>query len=224
MARANRATAILLTVVAVIASACKGDDKPREKGMPDPFAFTPPPGFGDDAGGPTRPSLAASGQLLVDPGGADGTLVSQAVVTLNATKDGKGGGVVRFGATPTGIRLKAELTGLSFLTNYGLYVHVVGDCSAPDAASAGPTFNFDGSSLDPPDVRYGALGELKAEVSGEAKGEGKVPGAALQGPYSIIGRSVVLHATSSDPNNPIFGAGTRLACGVVGVAAEFAAQ
>jgi Cu-Zn family superoxide dismutase len=219
-------TAILLTLGALVTGACS-DDEAGKGGMPKPFAFTPPPGFGVEAGaGPQKaPSLAQDGELLIDPGGADGTLVSQAVVKLTPNKkDGKGSGIVRFAATPTGIRLKAELNGLVFLADYALYVHVTGDCSADDASTAGPPFNFEGSSLDPTDVRYGALGELKADVSGDAKADGKVPGAALQGPFSIIGRAVVLHATSGDANKPVFAAGAPLACGVVGVGADFSAQ
>lgn len=220
MRRATRLTMVLLTTAAI---ACGGDD-PKEPEMSAPIPFTPPPSPALDAGPTQRPSLAQNGQLLVDPGGRDGTLVSQAIVTLTPTKkDGKGGGVVRFAATPTGIRLRAELRDLVFLSNYALYVHLTGDCSADDASSAGPPFNFDGSSLDPPDIRYGALGEVAADVSGDAKGDGKVPGAALQGPYSIIGRAVVLHATSGDANKPAYAAGAALACGVVGVAAELSA-
>ncbi len=222
----RRATAFLLACAALISAGC-GDEKSGDKQMPKPFPFTPPNGIGfpeAGASGP-KPSLATKGELLVDPGGRDGTLVTQAVVKLTPVKNnGKGEGTVRFATGPTGVRLKAEVDGLQFLTNYALYVHLTGDCSSDDGSSSGPTFNFDGSSLDPPDDRYGALGEIQADVSGIAKGDGKVPGAYLQGPYSLIGRAVVLHATSGDPNKPVYAAGQRLACGVIGVGAEFASQ
>ena len=42
--------------------------------------------------------------------------------------------------------------------------------------------------------------------------------ATLHGPYTIIGRSVVVHAKPNDPASPPMGeAGSRLACGVIGI-------
>jgi Cu-Zn family superoxide dismutase len=193
-----------------------------------PTPFTPPPGFGSmpEAGAEAPNTVnpaAAGGALLVDPGGKDGALVSQAIVTLTPAKSsGKGSGTVRFAALPDGVRVKADVSGLSFLSKYTLYVHVTGDCSADDLSSAGPTFNFDGSSLNPPDPRYGGLVELTADISGNAKAEAKIPGAYIQGPFSMIGRTVVLHAGGADQKN---GAGQqRVACGTIGVAADFAVQ
>ena len=55
-----------------------------------------------------RPSLAQNGQLLVDPGGSDGTLVSQGVVTLFAAKkDGKGGTKLRITDGGKSVRARA---------------------------------------------------------------------------------------------------------------------
>jgi Cu-Zn family superoxide dismutase len=227
MTRRSRLLAFLLTAAALSAGGCSSD-KPANNDMPAPMPFVPPGGSDFlDAGGAQQQvnPAAAKGNLLVDPGGKDGTLVSSAIIVLTPTKkDGKGAGTVKLAALPDGIRLKADLTGLQFLSNYSLYAHVTGDCSADDASSAGPTFNFDGSSLDPPSDKYGGMAELSADVSGNAKGDTKVPGAYIQGPFSLVGRSVVLHASNGDKNNPSYSTGERLACGVVAISAEFAAQ
>ena len=227
MTRRSRLCAFLVAAAALTAVGCSSD-KPTNTDMPTPMPFVPPGGsdFLDaGGGGGTVNPAAAKGNLLVDPGGKDGTLVTTAIIVLQPTKkDGKGAGTVKLTAVPDGLRIKADLSGLQFLSNYSLYAHVTGDCSADDASSAGPTFNFDGSSLDPPDAKYGGMAELSADVSGNAKGDTKVPGAYLQGPFSLVGRSVVLHASNGDKNNSLYSTGQRLACGVIAIAAEFASQ
>ena len=64
----------------------------------------------------------------------------------------------------------------------------------------------------------GLLADVEGDVSGAGKGEQKIVGAAIQGPYSIVGRSVVLHAKSTTPSSD----GARLACGVIGMVGDVA--
>ena len=66
-----------------------------------------------------------------------------------------------------------------------------------------------------------------SDVSGEAVGETEIFAPALHGPYSIIGRSLVLHAVPDtggkppDPSAPPSSEdGEVLACGVIGVFAR----
>jgi superoxide dismutase, Cu-Zn family len=219
MRRATR-TILLFTSAAVIGGgACSGPDKPSDD--PLPFANVPPLEFPPDAFAPQGPPASANGKLMIDPGAPQPTLVAQAVATLKGTKGSDATGSVRFAATPEGLRVKVALTGLTFLGKYVLRVHVLGDCSGPDGLSAGPDFNFEGSSFNPPTARggLGSLGELEADVNGKGEGEAKVARAAIQGPYSIIGRSVVVHGRGSDGKD-----GASLACGTIGIYADPQAQ
>ena len=64
-----------------------------------------------------------------------------------------------------------------------------GDCSAPDGKSAGPHFNFQGSSLEPPnDIKRitGDLCEVAPDPRGVAQFRSAAPRASLRGPYSIV--------------------------------------
>ncbi|MBX3263513.1 MAG: superoxide dismutase family protein [Labilithrix sp.] len=202
------------------AGACKSSE-PEEASDPKPpgIPFVPPT-FDDDAGAAT-PTRDTDGWLLLDPGAPQPTLVTQAIATLQPTKGNKAAGTVRLSEMTDGLRIRVAFSGLTFLAKYTVRVHVFGDCSSEDGASAGPAFNFDGSSLSPqnPNAAMGNLGELQADVSGNAKGEGKVDLPALQGAYSIVGRAIVLHGTSNDPANAGV-EGPRLACGVIGIFAD----
>ena len=105
---------------------------------------------------------------------------------------------------------------------HAYHFHIYGDCSAEDGASAGTHFNLAGPSLDPPaDIERitGNLGSLKADAQGHARHQAMLQDASLVGPKSIIGRAVIIHAQGNDPDEPPIGAaGSRLACGVIGIA------
>ncbi len=216
MSRATRVTGIVL-VATMLGAACKSDEKKETAGPTFPADWKPPnDDFVPDAGAPKKATPNVEGWLVVDPGADKLVLVSQAIVKLSPADGRRGEGTVWLTQTSDGLKIKLEMKGLTFMQKYGLRVHLLGDCSGPDFESAGPPMNFQGSSLaddNPPGT--GLLGELKASVEGDAKGE-TVANAALQGHYSIIGRSIVLHdaAGSKDP------LGARIACGVIGVFAD----
>lgn len=223
METATRVAAMLVTSAAAIL-ACSGDD---EKAAPEPInydALLKPQEGGAGAPAP-RPAINIESWPAVDPGAASPKAVSQAVATLKAIGSNKpiGSdelGTVRFVATSDGARVNVDLGGggLSFLDKYTVRVHLSGDCSAEDGASAGPGYNFGGSSLDQPDPKFllGYLTEVEIDVSGAAKKEQPVKGVAVLGPYSIVGRSVIVHAKPTGPAVE----GARVACGVIGVVAN----
>ena len=159
--------------------------------------------------------------LYVDPGAREAMPVDEAIAVLSPTKGNKTRGTITFRDTGDGLEVVAEITGLPRGT-HAYHVHVFGDCSSPDAESAGPHFNFQGSAFAPAeDIITGNLGELTPRAGGKSFDSQTVPNATLQGRYSIVGRSVVVHAKGNDPEKtPDGGAGKRLACGVIGVAQE----
>ena len=65
----------------------------------------------------------------------------------------------------------------------------------------------------------GNLGNLDADDNGDASDQGTLEHASLTGAKSIIGRGVIIHSKPNDPSQPPIGAaGSRQACGVIGIA------
>jgi Cu-Zn family superoxide dismutase len=139
---------------------------------------------------------------------------------MQPTDGNKAHGIVRFTQTGQGLRVQARIEGLTPGT-HAYHVHLYGDCSSPDGKSAGPHFNFQGSSKNPPeDINRitGNLGEMEVGDDGKASTDDVIEMASLQGDYSVIGRAVIVHQRANDPNAaPTGDTGPRVACGVIGV-------
>lgn len=177
-------------------------------------------GVAGNANGP-GPDPSAPLGVAVDPGAGDPVPVREAVAVLVPTKGSRVTGVVRFHHIGPGTEMDvtASIEGLP-PGPHAYHVHVFGDCSSPDAKSAGPHFHFVGSSFDEqPGFITGNLGELRGDGKpATVVDRGRIH-AVLQGQYSIIGRSVVIHELGNNPASPPDGAaGKRIACGVIGVA------
>jgi Cu-Zn family superoxide dismutase len=123
---------------------------------------------------------------------------------------------VTFVAHDDGVAVHAVLTGVP-QGAHALHVHMVGDCSAADAASAGGPYPLSADAGQ--NVIWGGLGEVTPMSSdGSATIDVVVPDAQLDGAHSIVGRSVVVHERGNDLSKPPDGnAGDRLGCGVIGV-------
>jgi Cu-Zn family superoxide dismutase len=158
--------------------------------------------------------------VYVDPGAESPEEVEHAVAVMHPTKGNDVRGKVHFTKTDEGVRVQADVQGLPEGT-HAYHVHLRGDCTGAKGKTAGTHFNFKGSSKNPPkdiDRITGNLGQLKAGSNGKAQAEKVIADAALQGQYSILGRSVIVHAKGNDPESPPIGAaGARLACGVIGL-------
>jgi len=148
--------------------------------------------------------------------------ISRAVAVLHPTEGSQVEGVVQFTRTAEGIRIEATVSGLT-PGRHGFHIHEWGDCSAPDATSAGghfnPTDQPHGAS-DSPARHVGDLGNLEADEDGMASYSRVDTVVAFSGPRSIIGRAVIVHEAEDDlTSQPTGNAGGRLACGVIGIAA-----
>lgn len=176
------------------------------------------PGNADTANGPGTDASAPLG-VAIDPGASAPVPVTEAVAILVPTKGSRVSGVVHFRHYGPGTEMEvtASVEGLP-PGPHAYHVHVFGDCSSPDAKSAGPHFHFVGSSFgEQPGFITGNLGELRGDGK-PTTDRGRIH-AELQGRYSIIGRSVVIHELGNNPASPPDGAaGKRIACGVIGVA------
>jgi len=145
-----------------------------------------------------------------------------AVAILNPTKvsptnDVKG--TVSFTKVAGGVRIDGQITGLT-PGAHGFHVHEKGDCSAPDATSAGGHYNPTDMPHGAPDAalrHVGDFGNIDANASGVAKFTKLDHVITLEGPNSIVGHALIVHAKPDDlkTQNPPGAAGARLACGII---------
>ncbi|MFU8785522.1 superoxide dismutase family protein [Aliidiomarina sp.] len=128
-------------------------------------------------------------------------------------------GFVMFERDEDGVFVIAHAEGLPANSVHGFHVHEFGDCSAPDATSAGGHFNPHGRDHGGPDSEarhVGDLGNLRTDDNGIAHLEMLDHKLELSGPNSIIGKAVVVHAQEDDlTSQPVGNAGARIACGVI---------
>jgi len=147
--------------------------------------------------------------------------VSHAVAVLHPTQGNSVEGTVHFMAVAGGVNVKASLKGLA-PGNHGFHVHEFGDCTAPDATSAGGHFNPRAEPHGAPTDAHrheGDLGNIEAKADGTATLDWTDPQMKLDYPEGVIGRGVIVHANPDDlKTQPTGNAGGRVACGVIGVA------
>lgn len=109
-----------------------------------------------------------------------------------------------------------EVKNLPPKSKHGFHIHEKGDCSAPDASSAGGHYNPHQRShggLDTPERHVGDLGNITTDELGVARGELKIPGLKIK---DVKGLAVVVHAKADDlKTNPSGDSGARIACGVI---------
>lgn len=153
---------------------------------------------------------------------AEEDMPQAAVAVLHGTEGNDDvSATIRFTPEDGGLAYTTEAEGLA-PGEHGYHIHLYGDCSAADGTSAGTHFNLDGSSKNPPediDRITGDLGNLDVGDDGTVEHEGTIDGASLTGAKAIIGRGIIIHEKANDPNQPPIGAaGSRQACGVIGIA------
>jgi Cu-Zn family superoxide dismutase len=142
-----------------------------------------------------------------------------AIAALQPKSGSQVAGTVAFTRQGDQVKVVANLSGLRPNQEHGFHVHEKGDCSSPDAMSAGGHFN-------PTAQPHGAQGQphhggdmpsLKADANGTAETSFTIAGVALGGgPTDLIGKAVVVHAKPDDYlTQPTGNSGERIACGVI---------
>jgi Cu-Zn family superoxide dismutase len=148
--------------------------------------------------------------------------VKEAIAVIHPTAGNKAHGQVRFTESGNKIKVVAHIEGLMPNQKHAIHIHEFGDCSAPDAASAGSHYNPEGHShglADNPKRHAGDLGNLQADSQGKAHYELTVDNITIAGlKNAIIGRAVIVHAKPDDGGQPVGNAGGRIACGIIGIA------
>ncbi|MEO8844634.1 MAG: superoxide dismutase family protein [Kofleriaceae bacterium] len=128
-------------------------------------------------------------------------------------------GTVEFKETDNGIEVTANIEGLKKGV-HGFHIHEKGDCSAPDAKSAGGHFNPGNHKHGGPEAaehHEGDLGNITAEKDGHGTATLTIKGVTLgEGDTSIVGKGFIIHAKADDlKSQPVGNAGDRVACGVI---------
>ena len=142
---------------------------------------------------------------------------TKAVANLQPSSGSQVKGTVTFTKMGDDVQVVADVENLK-PGKHGFHIHEKGDCSAPDASSAGAHFNPTHQHHGGPDsvARHaGDFGNITADASGKGhldwKGKLKFSGAE-----SIIGKSVIVHEKEDDlKTDPSGNSGTRIACAVI---------
>jgi len=124
-------------------------------------------------------------------------------------------GVISFTQRGDRVWISATFTEL-FPGPHSLYIHAVGNCSSPNAASAGAVWNVEGAASG--GKRTGNLPQLYAGTEGNAQLQITTPDLSVGtgAPNDVIGHSVVVYARlESDPKAEFGVRNDRLACGVI---------
>jgi len=146
--------------------------------------------------------------------------VARAVATIEARSGSQAHGRAVFTLDGTAVTLRLSVEGAT-PGPHALHIHERGDCSAPDAASAGGHFNPGQEShgrWGHPPHHLGDIGNIEVGQDGTGAlvltterwslGTGR--------PEDIVGKSVILHAGVDDfATQPTGNAGGRIGCGVI---------
>src|SRR5690606_24831997 len=188
---------LLITLCCAAAAACSRQDAPRDPGE-----------------GPGAPA-ATTATGASEP--------ASAVAQLESRSGSMATGQLELRAGDNGVSITGEVAGLTAGSEHAFHVHEVGDCSAPDASSAGGHFNPAGAPHGPPTVapnerHLGDMPNVVADTNGASAVTASVRGATLRdgGPNDLIGKALVVHEKRDDyMTQPSGDAGGRIACGVI---------
>ena len=210
----HRSIILALILALILAAACGGKktapttpppaaDKPAEPAADKP---TPPPA--------DKPAPPAEKPAPPPPAPKHATATMEGTAKFKKVK-----GTVEFKEVDDGVEVTANLEGLK-PGNHGFHIHEKGDCSAPDAASAGGHFNPSKHKHGAPDAaehHEGDLGNLTADKSGKATTTLTMKGITLgEGDTSIVGKGFIIHEKADDmKTQPTGNAGDRVGCGVI---------
>ena len=167
-------------------------------------------------------AAAAAAALLAGCAGGFGSGPSQprATAQLAAASGSQASGNVTFTERRGGVRVAGEVRGLRPNAEHGFHVHEKGDCSAPDATSAGGHFNPGGQphgAVGHGPHHAGDMPNLRADAQGVARFEFDVPTLSVAGASNgVVGRGLVVHRDPDDyRSQPAGNSGPRVACAVI---------
>lgn len=191
-----RTLVFALAIVAV--AACTKKEEPQQS--------SPPPAASDAATSAPPP---------------EGQAPAQATATLAPASGSQVRGELMISADQEGVHITGVVTGLEPNSEHGFHIHEKGDCSAPDASSAGAHFNPGNAPHGHPDSpakHAGDMLNIRANADGVAKVDVHARGATLRTgePTDVMNKAIVVHAKPDDyKSQPSGNSGDRIACGVI---------
>jgi Cu-Zn family superoxide dismutase len=145
-----------------------------------------------------------------------------AAADLKPTQGNSVNGMLSLNADQSGVRIGGLIKGLAPNGEHGFHIHEKGDCSAPDASSAGAHFNPTSQPHGNPKTdgarHLGDMVNLRADAKGVAKVEIFIEGATLHTSQAnnLVGKAIVVHQKPDDyKSQPSGNSGDRVACGVI---------
>jgi len=165
--------------------------------------------------------LAACGSTKASS--PDATAAHPAGPTATASIEGRSGssltGTATFTQNGDAVHVIVDVTNAPEGV-HAVHLHEKGDCSAPDATSAGGHFNPGHMEHGSPDAASHHAGDFgNMTVGGDGHGHLELDTRMLTvtpGERSVAGRAVVVHAKEDDmKTQPTGNAGGRIGCGVV---------
>jgi len=180
---------LLAVLLALVSAACNTPSTPTAKVTDDSLQVT---GFG-----------------YLAPGS------NQAIANLKSKSNSNTYGIVTFYEKNGKVSVAATVFNMINMGPHSIYIHENGNCSSPNAASAGPVWN-----VAPPGAkRSGQLPELYVGTEGNTQMQATLTGVTLgdKKPTDIVGRAVVVHSSVVQDPKPEFGGVPNgwIACGVI---------
>jgi Cu-Zn family superoxide dismutase len=156
-------------------------------------------------------ALAAAGLTACTTAGDADPRVSTSGAVIAARLAPTGGstvtGLVTFRPFEGGVTIAAQVAGLGGAGRHRIAIHATGNCSSPNAFSAGAPLSLPGSSAP-------AVIEFSADTEGRASVVTRIAGLTID---RLDGRSVVVHDAGDGPLSAEPGVRNgRVACGVIG--------
>ena len=173
----------------------------------------PPPSTGDLATEAVEAPDSATGEGPADAVDVQG--VSRAVAEIEPVGPGRASGTVTLAAVDGGVRVRAELDGLSRDGYHALQVLDGRGCDADPDRHLGLGGAPHGGPYSPPGLRHaGDLGSIRGD-GGRGRYDRVDPVLSLSGTASAAGRAVVVRALRDDAASPGGAAGDVIGCGVL---------
>ena len=146
-----------------------------------------------------------------------------AFATLQPTQGNAASGLVAFIQPDAGqktVRVVGKIIGIPS-GEHGMHIHETGNCTAPDASSAGA--HYDPTGMQQHGDRSGSprhlgdLGNIAADADQIARFDFTTEQVDLvSGPESIVTRALIVHASADDlSTQPSGNSGSPIACGVI---------
>lgn len=208
----SKASLFAYPAVALLLAVSPGCKKDKDSGEGTETAATETPETAEDTTATETPPETP------DEGEDTATM---AVANMEAKSESKVSGTVTFTQKEDGgpVEVAISLEGLT-PGDHGFHVHETGDCSAPDAKSAGGHFNpikAEHGGPDSAEHHAGDFGNITAGDDGKVDTTVTVDFITLgEGETSVVGKAVVVHEKADDlKSQPSGDAGGRIGCGVI---------